>query len=333
MKMVLMGLERYAFSVCAATLMLAGCGVSQPPIPAGWELQSSAMAAQTSRGARMLPNVKSADLLYVADSAANKVDVLTYPQGALVGSFHTGVATPGGECVDSVGNVYVTNSSDSNILIFYHGSLDPPNTISDPGYYPSDCSFDVPTGTLAVVSGLTSHSGPGSVAIYPNHSYIGKIYKIRGLSLYTYCGYDNKGNLFVDGFDTGSKVQLAELAKGASRFSRITIDKSVISAGPIKWDGKYLAFGDSSTNSIYRLRIRGSRATIVGSTTFKKNAGPIRAFWIVPGSKGDTLIAGANSGGTRYLSVKYWAYPKGSSIKQIHGFVFPYGVAVSLAHH
>ena len=66
----------------------------------------------------------------------------------------------------------------------------------------------------------------------------------------TYCGYDNVGNLFVDGFD-GSKWGLSELPEGGSTFEKLTLDQSVGQPGQVQWDGQYLSYESAGEWSTY----------------------------------------------------------------------------------
>jgi hypothetical protein len=92
-----------------------------------------------------------------------------------------------------------------------------------------------------------------------------------------------------------------------------------------------LAMSDPGSKVIYRLQIRGSQATVVGTTTFKGPA-PFGDFSIVPQGRheknGAVLIAaGTGDVGSLY----FWNYPAGGrSFKKISGLNFVSGVAKSV---
>ena len=54
---------------------------------------------------------------------------------------------------------------------------------------------------------------------------------------YDFCGYDNKGNLFVDTY--GGLAELPQRQHADSR--NITLDKGV-PGGQVQWDGNFITF-------------------------------------------------------------------------------------------
>ncbi|HEY2476919.1 MAG TPA: hypothetical protein VGI19_19210 [Candidatus Cybelea sp.] len=313
---------------CAVFLMLVGCGglpsPSMSPISA-----SGAMARGTS------PAWKRATSLFISGDV-EWVDVLTYPQGKVVGGF--GNLAPKGLCADSTGDVFVTNGGNADILIFGRGDLGPPTVLKDPGFYADECAVDPTTGNLAVANAATLESKAGSVAVYTSFpSGTRTLYTIPKFYWYYYCAYDDKGNLFVDGTNNVAPyypVTLAELAKGSSRFTLIKVHKKLTSPGSMQWDGKYMALGDPDAGKLYRLQINGSRATIVSSTKFPGHK-PLGQFWLTPVTalgkyRGKLLISQECCGGSNYR-LGYWKYPAGGRpIKSISGFSGIYGVALSV---
>lgn len=318
-------LARFALTI-GAFLLFAGCGVSQG---------SGGVPGATGSSMQVAPRaLRGQNLLYVADPGRGSVDVLTYPQGKSVGAFYN--VTPAGECVDSAGDVFVADYQSAEVLIFERGVFGPPVIVNDPGYDAQGCSIDPTTGDLAVTNSSNFSSKAGSVAIYANFSEPPTIYTIPKFYYYDYCGYDNDGNLFVDGIDSKEPlphIEFAELIKGGSSFSNIKVEKKLTSPGAVQWDGTYIALGDPDAAVLYRLEISGSRAKVVGTTRFK-GPKPLGQFWIVPaiGKKGAVLVSRSTAGGT-YEDVAYWKYPAGgSAIKTIsNDFRAPVGITVSVA--
>lgn len=129
--------------------LLAGCGGAQDALS----------VAQISHSTSwMLPEAKSQDLLYVTGTAAGEVYVYTYPQRQSVGTL-SGLERPGGECVDSAGDVFIAarNSKTGVIYEYAHGAPTPMATLTDRGR-PSGCAVDPVTGDLAVAN---YGKGPG----------------------------------------------------------------------------------------------------------------------------------------------------------------------------
>ena len=102
------------------------------------------------------------------------------------------------------------------------------------------------------------------------------------------CGYDDKGNLFIDGDVISGHLDFAELPKGSTTFRNITLNQSFRAAGGIQWDGKHLAVGDFYEAMIYQFDISGKRGTEVGSTPLT-GSGEVWQFFI----DGDRVIAPA----------------------------------------
>jgi hypothetical protein len=158
-----------------------------------------------------------------------------------------------------------------------------------------------------------------------------------------WCGYDNKGNLFVDGLPpsgnaragmrpNSSGFQLAELRKGSKKFINLTL-KGIAFPGNIQWDGSAITVGDpayKTGSAIDRLRVSGSTAKIVGRTVLRESY-EVYGSWI----QGNTAIGPDD--GPSIDTVGLWKYPAGGKPKETlskgssHFFNGPFGAAVSLA--
>ena len=156
-----------ALGLYAGVALLDGCGIGATPSAAWQPLAPN--AAQPVRPDRspswMAPGAKKDDLLYVSDVATADVYVYSYPQGALVGTL-TGFTRPAGLCVDTAGDVYVTDLFAFQIVEYSHGGTAPIATLKDQRKEPGDCAFDPTTGNLAVSNVSSPYSDPGNVAIY-----------------------------------------------------------------------------------------------------------------------------------------------------------------------
>jgi hypothetical protein len=309
-------------TVFAAAALLAGCGNSQIG-PSSRPFGPQIVRPDRSRS-WMAPDAKNHDLLYVSDYGTDDVDVYSYPQGKLKGTL-TGFSAPHGECVDNAGNVFVVNTAANDILEYAHGGKTPIADLSDSGWYPFGCSVDPKTGNLAVTN-QSLGSGAGSVSIYTNAKGTPETYTAKNIFFYYFCGYDDNGNLYVDGNTNHTNAfEFAELPAGSTTFTSITLQQSFQTPGGVQWDGKHVAVGDrkepsSQGTEIYEFAISGSEGAEVGSTPLDGSS-TVTQFWI----QGSTVI-GPNSAG----NVIFWPYPKGGAAKKtIGGLKAPGGATVS----
>jgi hypothetical protein len=236
-----------------------------------------------------------------------------------------------GTCVDQNGDVFISNLGTGNIFEYAHGGKKPIRILSSPSGDPIGCAVDTTTGDLAVSSlGIGSN---GSVAIYKNARGKPTLYQDPVFQKYYFCGYDGKGDLFVDGQSSSNVFEFAELAKGSSALKTITLGQSIGWPGAVQWDGQYVAVGDENAHVIYQFGINGSGGEKKGSTPLRSHALYIHQFWI----QGHTVIVpNAYFESSKALSdVLFYRYPiGGKSVQKItKGQHFPDGAVVSLAPH
>ncbi len=198
-------------------------------------------------------------------------------------------------CTDKKGDVWIVANAGQEIVEYQHGGTTPIATLSDPGYYPTICSVDPITGNLAVANKETNGSSPqqGNVAIYAQAKGTPTLYNDSELFQVWFCGYDDKGNLYIDG-TKGYSVTFgfAELPRGKKQITNIALKGGTIYfPGKILWDGKYVAVGDQSylnkypyTSGVYETT--GAGGKIVGSTPFTGSS-DVAGFAI----EGHTVIA------------------------------------------
>lgn len=321
--------SRYALTSCVALAMLAACGGSQPPIDApGAMARSSAIVTQAKHdGSWILPEAKSEDLLYVDAADGVNTYVFSYPQSKLVGTLKQPDADmQQGLCSDRKGNVFVTamDGNNGNIYEYAHGGKKPIQDLVETYLWAYGCSVDPTTGNLAVAS-VNWVSAPSYVAIYQHAKGTPQFYEDPAIINYIFCGYDNKGNLFVDGTGQSGHFVFAELPNGSGTFTNITLNQSIDWGGQVQWDGKRVAVGAAtvSPSVIYQFAISGSGGTEVGSTTLA-GSGAVGQFWI----QGKKVIGPQGSDD----EIGIWNYPAGGSpIKTITSVHDPFGATVSLA--
>jgi hypothetical protein len=265
----------------------------------------------------MLPEATSNDLMYVSNGNGT-VTVYSYPQGKMVGTL-LGFDVPEGECVDAAGNVFVTVYDLGKIFEYAHGGTKPLAKLSGTEE-PWSCSVDPTSGNLAVDT--TAFGGP--VSIYAHAKGSPKIYGI-GIQA-PWCGYDNKGNLFVSGTGSPPLGFLEELPRGSSGFVDVSVYGSgkAYPAGAVQWDGRYLAVGDGGEGGmdINRFAVTKGTATKKGEGTFIGSTTTV--FWIY-----GTTIAALND----HANIGIWKYPAGGYPTKIvyHGVQYPTGITISPA--
>jgi NHL repeat len=312
---------RLAISAFAAVAVLAACGAPSLPVSnAAAASHRVTPATHRDRGPSwMSPDAKQTALLYVSDLQTDDVYAYSYPGGTLEGKL-TGFSEPWGLCVDRKGDVFVTDHNALTIVEYAHGGTTPLATLVDTNQQPGGCDVDPLTGNLAVANVSTPGSDPGNVGIYKKARGARLTRKDPAISYYQYCGYDNHGNLYVDGQKNGA-FAFAELARNHRAFTNVSLDQSIGYGGSVQWDGKHIAVGDYNANVIYRFDINGKAGTKVGATPLGSASYAVQV-WIHR-----AVVVGANA---TEGSVMYWQYPAGGApLKTIGGLDQPWGVTIS----
>lgn len=270
--------------------------------------------------ASMQSQMKGTDLLYVA--TGDNVYVLTYPKGRVVGS----LGVSGNDlCADARGDVFVP--SGYVILEYAHGSAYPSQTLN--GDIPLGCAVDPRTGDLAVTQ---EASGAGEVAIFPNAQQPSTWYRDPDITTFGLCGYDDRGNLFVDG--AGSGNNLAELPHRSGTFRNYPLGSKFAAFGDIAWDGKHITLSNPTTGFLYRLRFARRSLKAVGATRIRGWQNSYSGHWpyVQTLLQDGTFVAQSSEAAT--LGV--WRYPAGGRAGAVlgpfaGGSVNVYGVALSRA--
>ncbi len=210
-----------------------------------------------------------------------------------------------GICSDGSGDVFLPNE---NVTEFAHGGTYPINVLKSASGYNANggSSVDPTTGNLAATV------IPGDVEVYQNAEGTPTVYTYS--ATLAYCGYDDAGNLFVDGATSVKHHRnplflLAELPNGGRALTKITLNLTVRYPGQVQWDGNYMTIMDRLGPKLYRIKVSGSTASVVGETTFGTVDGVFQS-WI----QGGTMILPFNvrgSSGGAYFG--FWNYPAGGS--------------------
>ncbi len=334
------------FAKCAGALLalatFSACGAASTVAPSSPALGSSyayvgrtlfvngkpVTAARPPSGtlpryATILPDRHSkAKYEYVFSYYGTYASIFNYPKSVQqIGSIY---GDGGQGCTNALygyGKKIMWNVGGQNAITEYKVPSTPIKTLSVNYYFPSSCAMNT-SGDLAVGILYASGAGGGDVVIFKNGSGSGRSYTTP-LDEEFFDGYDNKGNLFADGF-TGNRsgFALVELPKGSSKFVKINTSNSVQFPGSVQWDGTYLTVFDQVANAMYQYTVSGTTATLKNTIQFQGSSDCAQT-WIVKGLVycGD---AGNNNG-------EVFKYPAGGSpVATFTGnFDFPLGVTAA----
>lgn len=276
---------------------LASCGGSQPQVLGGLPSSNITVAAKASSS--------SSDLLYVV-TRNGSVDILSYPGSRLLGKLRT---------VAHTAAPVTSNPTTGDILIdvhgliyeWAHGGRKPIAEIRpSPGYGVVDYAFDPTSQDIAV--SFQKGSGNGSVGVYQTPSGTPTLYVVPNMEYPGFLGYDAGGNLFVEGRESSNGPDVfAELPRGGSSFSEISLSETLTNMGTVQWDGSYITIASGAI--IYQVQISGSDGTIVGQTSLDGAWGRHPFFWIQGNSVIGSTLTKRHLNNGRWLG--YWHYPQG----------------------
>lgn len=299
-----------AYIASAGVAAISGCGGSPASVGLAVPVPGTLPGTESAVGRReswALPEAKSHDLLYISDLIGQVVTFYSYPDLKQMGVI-TGFFNAEGLCVDKAGNVWVPNNTSlgvDQVTEYAHGSTTPINNLIDHDGSVSGCAVDFKNGDLAVTDFFGNH-GQGGVTIWKNAQGLSSLYTAPNIYYYWYLGYDDKGNLYTDGFSSGSAMSLAVLRHRAKKFQPINIQSNPFwYPGGVQWDGKYLAVGNEY-GPIYQYAIKGVTATLANTITLN-GENEIPQFWIH--NKNKTVIAPNSNGHDTLL----YAYPAGGN--------------------
>jgi hypothetical protein len=179
----------------------------------------------------------------------------------------------------------------------------PIKTLSVDYPFATSCAMNT-SGDLAVGTYATSAGKGGELVIFKNGSGKGKVYKTP-LDQEFFDGYDNKGNLFADGFTAyRSNYALVELPKGGKKAVIVRLPNVPSFPGSVQWDGKYVTVLDSRANLTYQYTISGTEATLKHTITYTGMNGCSQT-WIAQG-----LLFCADAGND---AAEVFKYPQGGA--------------------
>jgi hypothetical protein len=292
-------LPKYALAVITGAALLAACGnnggssLAPPGAPAG--LAAIPLTAVHSNLSARQP-VESGPAKYLRNgfyqyvsNYGNGILEFDYPKGdASIGSIGVSAA---GECTrNGKGTFWVASSE---LEEFKVGGTSPIKVLEPGG---GVCAIDPATGDIAT-------STSGGVVIFRHGRGKGKVYGSNLTEAY-FDGYDNSGDLFVDGFNSDGAVVLAELPKRSKTFETIMLANSVLFPGAVQWDGRYLTVGDQESHAIYQYTVSGTTATLEGTVSLNGSSDCVQT-WIAK-----SVVFCPDAGNE---DVEVYKYPAGGS--------------------
>jgi hypothetical protein len=197
--------------------------------------------------------VKAASVkIFVSDVTIGVVNIY-HPNGTLIAQL-TGFNEPQGLATDAKGNLYVADTGNSRIQIYAPPYTGSPTTLSDPGEYPAGVSVLNNGKFVAVTNVMDTSGGQGSVILYTNGTAGSPIFNSDFLEVYL-CGFDAKGNLYVDGSNSFGAVEVGEIAKlttGGTTLTTLAYNNAISFPGGVEVTTKgEIAIGDQLGAAIY----------------------------------------------------------------------------------
>jgi hypothetical protein len=258
----------------------------------------------------LLPDASpSADLLYISEYGGGVLDVFSWPQAQYLTSISGLNSTPPmGLCVDKKGDVWVVEGGTHPQAQEFSHAGSAIGDLNDEGEEPYGCAVDPKSGDFAMTSEEGLYDKPGSVEIWKKAAGTATDYADATIGLMLWCGYDDNGDLFVDGLpaNLSSEFALAELPNGGKKLIDIKT-KGIIFPGAIQWVNGGLTIGDPSYKvapAVDQVSVSGRTAKVT-SRTVLDDSYEVFEDWIA----GGTAIGPDD--GSSISTVQLWKYPAG----------------------
>ncbi|HEX3368332.1 MAG TPA: hypothetical protein VHS56_02055 [Candidatus Cybelea sp.] len=334
--MKISSLANYAVGVTVAAALLAGCSTSgnsgtNPTMGTQSRATSSHPLSYNGKyiASAILPQVRPVQIPVQPDHHKKKPNqiitnfygsdalVFNYPKSNSSTGTLTGMTDPQGECTkNGKGTYWMVSSGSDQVLEYKYGGTSPIATLSITAGEPAGCSVNSKTGDLAV-----SILGAGDVVIFAGGKGSGTTVSDSPITSTYFIGYDNAGDLFVDGF-INSSIGFAEMKAGGSSFSSVSLPNSIEFPGQVQWDGTYITLNDQSAHAIYGYTVSGGSATLKQTVSLSGTSDCVQT-WIAK-----KLVFCPDAGNENATVFKYPA--GGSAIATLSGsFDLPIG-AVSV---
>jgi hypothetical protein len=305
-----------ALAVCSACSAGTGAVPSSPTF-AGATARGGAYASGLTTAARpaashrydsvvsdVLANTQSKYYEYIFNEYGTYAGIFNYPKSTQEIGQINGLGGQGcSNVLYGYGKGIFWNVGGPDQITEFKVPNTPIKTLSVNYSFATSCAMNT-NGDLAVgIYGISSGKG-GELVVFKNASGKGKAYE-TALDEEFFDGYDNKGNLFADGF-TGNRsgYALVELPKGSKKAVTIKTSNSPVFPGSVQWDGTYVTVFDQLTNSTYQYTISGTTATLKKTITYT-GMSDCAQTWIATG-----LLYCADAGND---SAEVFKYPQGGA--------------------
>ena len=319
---------------------VAGCAGSSGQIAGSSALPRALPASRGHSQSYMLPQARNAKyLLYVSSFYYGIVHVFDFRTRAVVGEIN-GFNEPTGQCVDAKGDIWIAEADGHQVVEYPRASLKQIRAVQTYAR-PFGCSV-APNGDLAVAD-FDEGSAPGDVEVFKNGSGKPVVYKCNGFGYYPNSpGYDDKGNLFVEGLVSlqQDQIGLCVLPAGGSSLNPVDAGIAFHEGGGAMWDGKYMTLADvfhdqnfRDSTAIYRVSTTASGGiTWVGTTVLRDTRIP-QPFILGTKNTPVNLQQGFVLVGPDNYHITRWKYPSG--VKNSVPYVIepndvPFGESISI---
>jgi hypothetical protein len=247
--------------------------------------------------------------IFISDAANNVVNIYN-PKGKQLAQL-TGFSEPQGLATDGKGNLYVADTANSRIQIYAPPYTKAPKSLADSGQYPAGVAVFNNGAVIAVTNIISTSGGAGSVTIYKKGKAGAAISNANFARVY-FDGFDAKGNLYIDGSNSGGSVVIGEIAKATTTGKRIavlTTKNSIVFPGgvAVTTAGK-IAIDDQDAASVYTYNapVKGSLGNPSKTTALTGSTDAV-TFAFTSNDKDLWTADAANANSAEY------AYPKGGA--------------------
>jgi hypothetical protein len=302
-------LPKSALTITMGAALLAACSNNSgsPLTPSG---PSSGLPDITHIGRAVMPTTSKGNgtYQYISNFGNSTLLEFDYPKSdSSIGSIG-GVAEPQGECTNALfgsgkQTFWVTSSSSAAGAIeeFKVGGTSPIKSLPVPsGDIPGGCAMDPATGNLAATI-----INNGAVVIYEKASGKGTVSQTPLLEAY-FAGFDNKSNLYADGFNSGDASSFVELKKGSNKWETLSLSNSVEFPGAVQYDGKYITIYDQEAQAFYGYTCRGTTCALKRTVSISCAGSWIAKGYVICTDAGnnDAEIIKYPAGGTPIATLK-----------------------------
>ncbi|MBD5656612.1 MAG: hypothetical protein IAI50_15745, partial [Candidatus Eremiobacteraeota bacterium] len=188
----------------------------------------------------------------VSDAENNVVDIFN-SSGKLIAQL-SNFSEPQGLASDIDGNLYIADTSNSQIQIYAAGFKGKATILADPNQYPVGVDSFNRGQFVAVTNIISTSGGAGSVIIYKDGK-AGKAISSTSFARIYFCAFDATGNLYIDGENAEGIAVVGEIAgatTGGAKIATLSAGNSIAFVGGVQVTTTGdIAIGDQEAAAIY----------------------------------------------------------------------------------